>query len=319
MVADESWYTNMPSKEMQKRVGDHIASRLTKNLKDDDGVKLCPLSLMIKAASSYARVVQVRPNSKELNVAPVVTASHGIMVEMPLLGAIHTCAITGNHNPRNYDANDFLGNIDAYKPMHAMLPTEFMQELRSTPGMTSHAKWLRGQLESKHKKYMASEFKQSLRLIIGKMMKHQLGDVVLNADLQNKFPLFHVQQVATTAEYYSCAITSGGLTEIRLCLIGEYIHAGVPLEKLPGIGLAGKRANVKATDEDQINGLIEILKQPECFMTHVTPGVLTVTPAGYFSITIGVKEAVSTMDHFPPGINYLQKVPQLVNYIISQT
>jgi hypothetical protein len=83
-----------------------------------------------------------------------------------------------------------------------------------------------------------------------------------------------------------------------MCLIGEYIHAALPLCHMPGLGLAGKRNTIKTTDEKEMADIIKIFTDPEtaAFMTHITPGVLAVTPSGYIGITIGLKEAVSTMD-----------------------
>ena len=107
---------------------------------------------------------------------------------------------------------------------------------------------------------MACEFKHSLRLVIQRMMVHQLGSNVLSQDLFEKFTLFRPQQIATSTDYFSCAITAGGMTEARVCLTGEYIHAAFPIDTIPGIGLAGKRdAIVKTKDPEELRKLLAAL------------------------------------------------------------
>jgi hypothetical protein len=130
---------------MQKRLSD-VLSVLSKN--DKATSKICPMSLMTKAVANFTKTVQVRPVSQEISTA--IVADSPIMIEMPLLKMIHDLAIDGKHNA---DTNRF-GTGDGYNvhpPIHMNLPAEFMTDIRNTPGMTGHAKWLRAQLESNKK------------------------------------------------------------------------------------------------------------------------------------------------------------------------
>ena len=144
---------------------------------------------------------------------------------------------------------------------------------------------------------MASEYKQSLRIVLGKMLMHKFGKNAISNELQDKFPLFRLQQNATSCEYYSAAITSGGLTEARLCLVGEYMYIAAPKELWPGCGIAGIREAIKSKDEVVMKKFADIIKDnpDKAFIAHVKPGVMTLAPAGYFTITIGIKETISTM------------------------
>jgi len=287
MVADESWYTEMPIKEMTARV-QKTASTLTRNDKGSGGV--CPLNNMMKAVSGLGKTIACRP-AKTVNA--MAGEALAIMVEIPVLKMLHDHGVSGKVNCENKDLGKCRVN-GTWLPCHKLLADELMRELRSTPGMAGHAKWLKNQMESSKKKYLASEYKHSLRLVLQKMLCHHLGEGCYSGDLQD-FPLFRVQQYSTTADHYSMAITNGGFTECRLCMVGDYIYAATKLENLPGVGIAGKREALKSTDLSMISTIENLfIQDDDAFITHVKPGTLVVTPAGYFGIMIGIHESVST-------------------------
>ena len=176
------------------------------------------LSIMNKAVSSLTKTISCRP--KEVSLGDSYIAS--LLDDNPVLKQYVDMG-KENIGQLNIAGDLFrewstLGDDGLHLPNCFSLDEAFMMELRSTPGMSSHAKWLKDQLDNKSRKYMASEYKQSLRIVLGKMLMHKVGKNAISNGLQDKFPLFRLQQNATSCEYYSAAITSGGLTEAQMCV-----------------------------------------------------------------------------------------------------
>jgi hypothetical protein len=240
-----------------------------------------------------------------------VAVQQPILVEFPVVKKIYDIGMSDDANTNALNAkwgDMWNATTGTHQPTCLELDDTFMNELRSTPGVGGHAKWLKNQLDTKTKKYMASEYRQTLRLVLIRMLDHVLQTPkAVSMDMQDKYPLFRIQQVATTAEFFSNSITPGGLTETKLCLIGEYIYAAAPIGKLPGVGQQGIRMSLKSQDAEIANDWKDVfLDNEDCFIVHMKPGTLCVTPAGYYSVTIGIKESVSTMPTIP---KCLQNIP----------
>ena len=84
--------------------------------------------------------------SASLKVRPKAGEAVAIMFEMPVLKMLHEMGVGGRYNSENRDFLKYQ-NDGVCLPSFMQLPQAFMTELRGTPGMCGHAKWLKVHLE----------------------------------------------------------------------------------------------------------------------------------------------------------------------------